>query len=90
MRYLHLRRKDGDRILSTGGITVAYQYDSASKTLAFTTARCSLADNYNKRYGRAKASGRFIARKGDYKRTTILPDNVGPIDFLINNLNPAK
>lgn len=57
--YLHLRNVTPDgKIMSRGGTTVAF-IETAPGEVEFAEAWCSPADNFNKAYGRTKATGRL-------------------------------
>lgn len=62
VKFLHYRHvlNDGS-IDSRGGITFAYV--EGEEGLSYATAQCSLDDNYNKKTGRAIASGRLLSEK---------------------------
>jgi hypothetical protein len=71
IKYLHFRYTTPDvikegtyqpgRVLSTGGMCVAYQLDDNYQVLGFAIARCHKHDNYNKEQGRVKATGRLLS-----------------------------
>jgi hypothetical protein len=57
--YLHLRNVTPEgEIMSRGGTTVAFR-ETQPGVVEFAEAWCSPADNFNKAYGRTKATGRL-------------------------------
>lgn len=57
-KFLHYRHVGEDGVVnSRGGITVAYVAAEEGATSAI--AKCGPRDNYNRKYGRAKAEGRL-------------------------------
>lgn len=63
VRFHHVRNvSEQGIILGKGGITVAYMMDQPG-TVVYAVARCHPRDNYNKRQGRAKASGRLMSQR---------------------------
>lgn len=85
-QYLHLRDRNQDgSVEPRGGITYAFQeYDEGH--ILFAVAYCSTKDNFNKRYGRAKASGRLNSKNychrfdGD-RKTFITAISGGSVDL---------
>lgn len=56
--FMHIRNIDGlNRISNFGGTTIAYR--EIPSGVEYAEAWCSDRDNFNKAYGRAKASGRL-------------------------------
>ena len=56
--FMHVRNVDSaDRISNFGGATIAYR--EVPGGVEFAESWCSVRDNFNKAYGRAKASGRL-------------------------------
>ncbi len=67
IKFMHYRNiDDAGEVVPSGGTTVAYVEEENGTRLAF--ARCSPYDNYNKSYGRAKASGRLKATNTEETR----------------------
>lgn len=50
------------KVDSKGGFTVAVAYDESGNAVAQAKAECSQLDNFNKRLGRAIATGRLAAQ----------------------------
>ena len=64
MKFHHVRITDKqNRISPNGGACVAYQVNPNTGLVEYATARCNPHDNYNKAYGRAKASGRLKSQQ---------------------------
>jgi hypothetical protein len=55
MKYIHYRF--GHPPKPRGGLTIAYNVDG--HVAVYSVARCSPKDNFNKRVGRAIATGRY-------------------------------
>jgi hypothetical protein len=45
--------------MGKGGMTIAYAVNQDNKVLGYAGAKCHSNDNYNKKIGRAKATGRM-------------------------------
>jgi len=56
-QYMHYRSANGTK----GGATVAILPDATTKTALFAISRCGPQDIFNKKIGRAVASGRINA-----------------------------
>jgi hypothetical protein len=63
MKYIHYRLISNGQPKSRGGVTIAYDVDGDH--VYYAVARCSPKDNYNKRIGRAIATGRFDKHLGE-------------------------
>lgn len=56
--FMHIRNVDRmGNVSNSGGTTVAYRINDGA--VEYAQAWCSPTDNYNKAYGRAKATGRL-------------------------------
>lgn len=64
IKFVHCRNinKDGT-INPNGGLTIAYNINSEFKVVGWAAAKCHTNDNYNKKLGRMKASGRLLSNK---------------------------
>ena len=62
IKFLHYRLFGDDGIVARGGITVAYCEDAPGQ-LRVAKARCHTLDNFVKKQGRIKASGRLQSEK---------------------------
>ena len=58
-----------------GGVTKAIIVDDEDHVLAEGIARCSMADNFCRKIGRAKAIGRAIQKLGEIEREEITKAN---------------
>lgn len=85
-KFLHYRLFGDNGIAARGGITVAY-CEIAPGKLRVAQARCHTLDNFVKRQGRIKASGRLQSEK--LSRTFEGTDRelMDQIDADLNNLN---
>lgn len=64
VKFLHYRAFDDDgRILSHGGVTIAYV--AADTGVTYALARCSPQDNFSRAFGRNKARGRLLSEYAD-------------------------
>jgi hypothetical protein len=64
--FMHVRNVDAsDQISNFGGTTIAYR--EVPGGVEFAESWCSIRDNFNKAYGRAKAQGRL--NSPDWRRT---------------------
>lgn len=62
VKYIHNRKIQADgTVAPNGGLTVAYVLDGNFKVVGWAAARCHEKDHYNKKIGRAKASGRLLS-----------------------------
>lgn len=70
-KFIHIRWVNylTGQLLPHGGVTIAYEVDANS--IAYSYARCSRKDNYNKAIGRAVAKGRLDLNR----RIRIIPQN---------------
>jgi hypothetical protein len=88
IKFLHLRRLTVDgKINGRGGETIAYR--ASTSGVEFASAYCSVKDNYNKAYGRAKTVGRLASDRfrqfatgmtADEFRAATLRDYYGPLE----------
>jgi len=69
MKFIHFRL--GSPPKERGGVTIAYNVDG--HVAIYAVARCSPKDNYNKRVGRAIATGRYdkAISKGEMRSVTV-------------------
>lgn len=82
MKYLHLKPRNADgTVRNNGGLTVAYQFDSASRTLEYGYSQCSNKDAFNKALGRKISSGRLIAKRNHFFS---IHTNERPIETLLS------
>ena len=62
VKYIHNRKLNQDgTITPNGGLTIAYVLGEGFKVVGWAAARCHDKDHYNKKIGRAKASGRLLS-----------------------------
>lgn len=90
--YIHMRYHNNKllangenrtELLSKGGVTIAYHYDSPSGVCVFAMAWCSPKDVFNKRVGRAKAGGRLRSEK---QSETLICDKGADRNTIIQHL----
>lgn len=82
VKFLHYRYLDpsaGNAIDPRGGATVAYTIINDEK-IRFAVAKCSAKDNFNRNYGRIRATGKLSSRN---QRDTF----EGPVDDFIEQMD---
>ena len=95
MRYIHWRF--GQPPKPRGGLTVAYSVDKVAYNLnghvaVYAVARCSPKDNYNKRVGRAIATGRYdkSIAAGEIRSVTVHGDPKTWVQQIINHYADSR
>jgi len=95
MRYIHWRF--GQPPKPRGGLTVAYSVDKVAYNLnghvaVYAVARCSPKDNYNKRVGRAIATGRYdkSIAAGEIRSVTLHGDPKTWVQQIINHYADSR